>query len=93
MIKSYIKKPEVVKAVEVVSDLEIRKEIVDWVNSEKDKFDNQNSALISPDGIHLVRNRDKSYVAPGNMIIQKDNGEFYSCPAKVFEDLYQEYEK
>ena len=89
MVKNYIKKPEIVQAVEVKFNTDCQQSIIDWVNSRNgitkaSKGLDGGITLIEEDG-------SKIYVSTGKHIILKDNGDFYQCPSDVFNSLYQEH--
>lgn len=100
-IKTYTKLPVDVEAVEFTGGEENGREIQDWINGNKGNslWMPIGSSMVQRDGEEVATPRPENIrvgtpggvvrVEIGEFIIKGVEGEFYPCPASIFEKSYK----
>lgn len=77
MVKTYIKKPITVQALEFVEGKE--QEVLDFANG----------SMLTEFGIYISTLEGKMLVRPGDFIIREVEGDCYPCKSSVFKEAYE----
>lgn len=76
MVKTYIKKPTTVQALEYVE------------NEEQKVLDFAKGSMLTEFGIYIPTLEGKMLARPGDFIIRVAEGEYYPCKPSVFKETY-----